>query len=153
MKIVEWLLKWILFALLIVGLLITSPLLILKYIVDSIYNNKLEKHYPKFLKSIDEKKFFVHTDRHNSKEYIRFTLQPLLPQDIVVTTIIGEIFADELDADSFSRMLYSVSPTTYPVLIKVVNSRVLKLEINNEFYNIMHQNKDINVLVEKIKNF
>lgn len=153
MKLTQKLLLFILVPILIIVAIILSPLLIFGYIINAIREDKYKKRYPEFLKSVDGKKFLLHTNRLKTKEYVQYTLQPLLPEDIIVTTIDDQVFYTKFDRWCFSRMIHSISPTTYPVLLKIVNERVLTLHINAEFYNTFNQNKDITPLVEKIKNF
>jgi hypothetical protein len=153
MKLTEKLLLFIVVPIFIVLAIILSPLLILGYIINLINTGKYKKHYPIFLNSIEGRKFLLHTDRQKTKEYIQFTLQPLLSPDIEITTINGEIFTLEINKWCFSKMIKSISPITYPVVIKIVDGKILSFQINNQFYNAFHQNKDITVLAEKINNF
>lgn len=153
MKLTQKLLLFILVPILIIVAIILSPLLIFGYIINTIRDDKYKKHYPVFMNSIEGRKFLLHTDRQKTKEYIQFTLQPLLSPDIEVTTINGEIFTLEINKQCFSKTIKSISPITYPILLKIRHGEVLSMHINQEFYNTFHQNKDITPLVEKIKSF
>lgn len=150
----EFILAIIMGIFLIVGFIILSPIIISLIISGSVQNRLFRKEYKTYLKSIEGKKFFVYNSRTNSYSYIKNNLLPQLPKDVEIIYLNGKVPITNLNKKYISHALYSIKNRKgFPYLLRVENGEMIDTSINNAFYNIKNQNKDIQLLLNQIDQF
>ena len=139
----------------IVGLfLILSPLIIILFIFNYFASLKSDKKYADFLLTINGMKFFCYNNKKNSKDFIEKNILPALTSDIKVIFLDGKVPISDYDPKFISRILYKIKDRKgFPYLIKVSNGQLIDKSINNDYYNTMNQNKDVEQLSKKIMSF
>jgi len=145
----------ILFIILSIGLVILlSPFLVPFFIYSYFKESVFKTDYRHYLQSIEGKKIFCYNSRTNSNSYIKENILPKLTADTEIVYVNGKDPITKLDKKYISHALYSINNKKgFPYLLKVENGKIIDQSINNEFYNTIHQRKDITLLVEKINSF
>jgi hypothetical protein len=135
-------------------IILLSPLLILFSIKDYFEASAFNKKYMVFLQSIEGIEFFCYNNKANNDSYIKRNILPILSTDIKVIFLDGRVPKSDYETKFISHMLYQIKDRKgFPYLIKVSQGRLIDKSINNDFYNTKNQDKDINLLSEKISLF
>ena len=139
----------------IIPLVILSPIIIPWVIVSAYFKGKsVEKKYLQFLTEQEGSAFFCYNNRKNSLEYIPRLLLPKLHASVRVIFINNHTSESPFDADVTSRFFQEIpQPINFPILIKIQNYQVISHSINNRFYNLISQHKDITPLLDEINAF
>ncbi len=131
-------------------LLLFSPFIVFNYY----RRNKFKKKYREYLQNLNGVKFFCYNNRKNSKEFIEKNVLPILHSDIKVVYLDGRIPKSDYDPKFISETLYNIkNKKGFPYLLKISNGEILDTSINNDFYNTINGNKDIDFLKKKINTF
>lgn len=131
-------------------IILAIPLIIWSYFDNLAYNRK----YKAYLHKISDTNFFCYNNRANSKNFIERNILPTLSPDIKIIFLDGKIPKSEYDQGFISKALYSIKDKKgFPYLLKVTDGQLLDKSINNDFYNTMHQNKDLGILSKRIISF
>ena len=142
-------------AAIIIPFVILSPIIIPWIIASAYFKGKsIEKKYLQFLIEQEDSAFFCYNNRKNSLEYIPKLLLPKLDANVHIIFINNHTSESSFDADIISRFFQEIpKPINLPILIKIQNQHVISHSINNKFYNLMSQHKDITPLLDEISAF
>lgn len=137
--------------------IILSPLIILSLpLIVWLYfgNLAFNKKYKTYLQTIDKTKFFCYNNRTNSKDFIEKHVLSKLSPEVKVIYLDGRVPKSDYEQRFISKALYSIKDKKgFPYLLKVKDGQVIDKSINNDFYNTMNQNKNIEQLSRKINSF
>ena len=139
----------------IIPLVILSPIIIPWVILSAYFKSKsVEKKYLQFLTEQEGSAFFCYNNRKNSVEHIPKLLLPKLDASVHIIFINSHTSESLFDTDVISRLFQEIpKPINLPILIKIQNQRVISHSINNKFYNLISQHKDISPLLDEINTF
>lgn len=117
-------------------------------------NRAFNQKYTEYLQAISGTNFFCYNNRSASKDFIEKNILPTLSPDIKIIYLDGKIPKSDYDQRFISTALHSIKDRKgFPYLLKVSNGQLVDKSINNEFYNTMNQNKDIEQLSKRILSF
>ncbi len=134
--------------------IVLLPVMIILWPLVFYRDKKTTKKYKAYLKKVEGCNFFCYNNRQSSQEFIEQELLPKLPEDIDIVYLNGRRPESKYDNQFISSMLYRFKNySKYPHLMKVRNGEVIDHSINNEVYNTFNQDKDVNILIEKINDF
>lgn len=116
--------------------------------------NVNRRAYRSYLNSITGTKFFCYNNRTNSQEFIERNILPNLPSDVQLIYLDGKTPLSDYDDEYISMMLYRIKDRGgFPYLLKVVDGELMDCSVNNEFYNVLNQNKSFDKLFKQINSF
>ncbi len=134
--------------------IIASPIILVIYSILYVRRKLFDRKYKAYLKTLEGRTFFCYNNRKDSLDFIEKRIIPQLPKDIDLIFLNGRQVVSDFDPVFISTMLYRLKHyQKFPHLVKIVNGEVIDQSINNVFYNILNQDKQINLLLEQIENF
>lgn len=110
--------------------------------------------YKEYLRSISGTCFFCYNNRSDSQSYIEENILPRLAPEIKIIFLDGRTPESDFQSGYISKFLYDIKDKRgFPYLLIVKDGCIIDKSINNEFYNTMNQNKDLDQLMEKMHSF
>ncbi|MDH4472469.1 MAG: hypothetical protein QE487_07655 [Fluviicola sp.] len=130
------------------------PLFIPLFIISTI-NSKIEyKNYKRYLITLEGTNFFCYNNRKGNEEFFKSTLQPHLPKDVKIVFLNGRSVESDYTKKYISMALYNVKPKTgFPYLMKVSDGEIKSLSLNQSFYNVKNNGKDVSPFIQQVESF
>lgn len=127
------------------------PILIFCFPFFYIRSMTFKKRYNNYIPKLEGKSFFIYNNRMNAMPFIKSEILPRLKDNIEIIFLDGTKVVTEYKREMFSHMLHNLDNyDKFPHLMKVRDGQVLDHSINNEFYNVLNQNKPIDKFIQSI---
>lgn len=130
------------------------PLFIPLIIITNI-NSKIEyKNYKQYLVTLEGTNFFCYNNRKGNEEFFKSTIQPHLPKNVKIVFLNGKSVESDYTKKYMSMALYRVKPKTgFPYLMKVCDGEIKSLSLNQSFYNLKNNGKDVHKFIQLVEAF
>ena len=117
-------------------------------------DRSFEKEYKLYLERMNGACFFCYNSRKSSVEFARDIIIPALEPNVQVVFVDGKDVQSGDDSKYISKILYSIQERKgFPYLLKIKDSQVFDMSVNNQFYSILIGRKSITPLLERINAF
>lgn len=118
------------------------------------HNWTREKKLKKYLCRLGDKNFFCYNNRTDAKDFIEKELIPKLDKKIELIYLDGREVRSNYVGDHISLALYKLKNySRFPHLLKIRDQQIIDESVNNEFFNTMTQNKQLDKLLNDINVF
>jgi hypothetical protein len=144
-------------ALIVVGLvffILFLPIILILAPLNTYRDWKREKDFKNYLLSLRDKNFFCYNNRNDSKEFIEKEVIPKLDERIEIIYLDGREAKSAYVKEHILLALYKLDNyIRFPHLLKIRDGQIIDESVNNEFYNVMNQNKPMDKLLTDIHEF
>ncbi|MEM8529886.1 MAG: hypothetical protein AAGF95_03530 [Chloroflexota bacterium] len=127
------------------------PLILLLMLVSRIQAQQFGRRYAAFLAQHEGIEFFCYTNRANSQFFVEEQILPVLDPQVHIIQLQGRKANSAFDEAYVSHMLHNIDQVGFPVVMKIVNGRVLDRSLHDELYCIINQKRDPTLLVQAIE--
>jgi hypothetical protein len=136
------------------GFIVLIPLFIPLIIISMINSTIENKNYKAYLVTLEGTNFFCYNNRKGNEEFFKSTLLPHLPKNVKIVFLNGRSVESDYTKKYMSRALYSIKTKTgFPYLMKVSGGEIKCLSLNQSFYNVKNNGKDIQLFLRQVESF
>jgi hypothetical protein len=112
------------------------------------------RDFKRFLISMEGKQFFFINNRKGNEEFVIQSIFPHLREDIEILFVEGSTIQSDYHPLYISMALWKVKPKKgFPYLMKISNGKIHYLSVNNAFYNVKNNGKDVREFILQVEAF